>query len=60
MRPERELRKPRAWRLAVYWWVSARSRISAAVLSLIRRFCQVPFRTALTVEGELPDSTDKS
>ena len=26
----------------------------------IRRFCHVPFSTALTVDGELPDRTDRS
>lgn len=32
--------------------------MSAAVLSLMRRFCHVPLRTALTVEAEIPESTE--
>ena len=57
---ERELRNPCAWRLVVYWCFSARSRMRSAVLSLIRRLRHVPFSTALTVEGEMPEMTDRS
>ncbi len=34
--------------------------MACAVSRAMRRFCQVPFSTALTVDGELPDSTDRS